>query len=165
MRRNIFITILIFIGMALLGVFVFSDSYLRLGESFRDLGNSAAYYFCKLCGIENDITVTVNGYSDVFSWGTVLPEDFDEFKQGTEDYFALLFNAENFSGWGNAVASFLEVALKVLLLALPCVFILIMLVKKLYKRGNMKHGKDTVPLKVFKWLARWTYQPVKRTVL
>ena len=165
MRRNIVITAIIFIGMALLGVFVFSDSYLRLGESFRDLGNSAAYYFCKLCGIENDITVTVNGYSDVFSWGTVLPEDFDEFKQGAGDYFALLFDAENFAGWGNAVADFLEVALKVLLLALPCVFILIMLVKKLYMRGNTKHGKDTVPLKVFKAITKYTYQPVKRTVL
>ena len=70
MRRNIVITAIIFIGMILLGVFVFSDSYLRLGESLRDLGNSAAYYFCKLCGIKNDITVTVNGYSDIFSWGT-----------------------------------------------------------------------------------------------
>ena len=165
MRRNIVITVFIFIGMALLGVFVFSDSYLRLGESFRDLGNSAAYYFCKLFGIENDITVTVNGYSDVFSWGTVLPEDFDEFKKSTGNYFALLFDAENFAGWGKSIAAFLEVALKVLLLALPCVFILIMLVKKLYKSGNTKHGKDTVPLKVFKWLARRTYQPVKRAVL
>ena len=150
MSRDIFITVLIFIGMVLLGVFMFSDSYLRLGESFRDLGNSAAYYFCKLFGIENNIIVTVNGYSAVFSWGTVLPENFDEFKQGAEDYFALLLDAENFAGWGNAVAYFLEVALKVLLLALPCVFILIMLIKKLYKSGNTKHGKDTVPLKVFK---------------
>ena len=165
MRRNIVITAIIFISMALLGVFVFSDSYLRLGECFRDLGNSAAYYFCKLFGIENDIAVTVNGYSDVFSWGTVLPEDFDKFKKSTGNYFALLFDAENFAGWGKSIAAFLEVALKVLLLALPCVFILIMLVKKLYKSGNTKHGKDTVPLKVFKWLARWTYQPVKRTVL
>lgn len=108
MRRNIVITTIIFIGMILLGVFVFSDSYLRLGESFRDLGNSAAYYFCKLFGIENDITVTANGYSDVFSWGTVLPEDFDEFKKSTENYFALLLDAENFAGWGNAVADFLK---------------------------------------------------------
>ena len=165
MRRNIVITVLIFIGMALLGVFVFSASYLRLGESFRDLGNSAAYYFCKLFGIENDITVTVNGHSDVFSWGTVLPEDFDEFKQGAGNYFALLFDAGNFAGWGNAVADFLEVALKVLLLALPCVFILTMLVKRLYNSGDTKHGKDTVPLKVFKTITKYTYQPVKRTVL
>ena len=119
MRRNIVITVLIFIGMALLGVFVFSDSYLRLGECFRDLGNSAAYYFCKLFGIENNITVTVNGYSDIFSWGTVLPEDFDEFKQGAGNYFALLIDAENFAGWGESVISFLETALKVLMIALP----------------------------------------------
>ena len=165
MRRNIVITVLIFIGVALLGVFVFSDSYLRLGESFRDLGNSAAYYFCKLCGIENDITVTVNVYSDIFSWGTVLPEDIGEFKENTSNYFTLLFDAENFAGWGESIAAFLGTALKVLLLALPCVFVLILLVKKLYKNGNTKHGKDTVPLKVFKRLARRTYQPVKRTVL
>ena len=165
MRRNIVITAIIFMGMALLGVFVFSDSYLRVWESVCDLGNSVVYYFCKLCGIKNDIAVTVNEYSEVFSLGTVLPEDFDEFKQGTENYFALLFDAENFAGWGNAVADFLEVALKVLLLVLPCIFVLILLVKRLYKRGNTKHGKDTVPLKVFKLLARRTYQPLKRTVL
>ena len=88
MRRNIVITAIIFMGMALLGVFVFSDSYLRVWESVCDLGNSVVYYFCKLCGIKNDIAVTVNEYSEVFSWGTVLPEDFDEFKQGTENYFA-----------------------------------------------------------------------------
>ena len=43
-RRNIVITAIIFMGIVLLGAFVFSDSYLRLGESFCDLGNSAAYY-------------------------------------------------------------------------------------------------------------------------
>ena len=107
MRRNIVITAIIFTGMVLLGVFVFTDSYLRLWESLRDLGNSAAYYFCKLFGIENNITVTVNGYSDVFSWGTVLPEDIGEFKENTSNYFALLFDAENFAGWGESVAAFL----------------------------------------------------------
>ena len=165
MRRNIAITAIIFTGMALLGVFVFSDSYLRLWESLRDLGNSAAYYFCKLCGIDNNIIPTVNEYSEVFSWGTVLPEDIGEFKENTSNYFALLFDAENFAGWGESVAAFLETALKVLLLALPCVFVLILLVKKLYKRGNTKHGKDTVPLKVFKTIAKYIYLPVKRTVL
>ena len=107
----------------------------------------------------NDITVTANGYSDVFSWGTVLPEDFDEFKQGAGNYFALLFDAENFAGWGKSIAAFLEVALKVLLFALPCVFILIMLVKKLYKSGNTKHGKDTLPLKVFRRLQSTPISP------
>ena len=165
MRKNIIITAIFFTGMALLGAFVFSDSYLRLGESLLDLGNSAAYYFCKLCGIKNDITVTVNGYSDIFSWGTVLPEDFDEFKQSAGNYFSLLFDAENFAGWGESVAVFLEVALKVLLLALPLILALGMAIHKLYKSGNTVHGKDTVPLKVFKTIAKYIYLPVKRTVL
>lgn len=107
--------------------------------------STLVYYFCKLCGIKNDIAVTVNEYSEVFSWGTVLPEDFDEFKQGTENYFALLFDAENFAGWGNAVADFLEVALKVLLLVLPCIFVLILLVKGSTSVGTQSTGKDTVP--------------------
>ena len=165
MRRNIVITAIIFTCMVLLGAFVFSDSYLRLWESLCDLGSSAAYYFCRLFGIESDITATVNKYSGVFSWDTVLPEDIGEFKENTSNYFALLFDAENFADWGESVAAFLETALKVLLLALPCVFILIMFVKKLYKSGNTKHGKDTVPLKVFKTIAKYIYLPIKRTVL
>ena len=151
--------------MALLGVFVFSDSYLRVWESVCDLGSSAAYYFCRLFGIESNITATVNKYSDVFSWGTVLPEDIGEFKENTSNYFALLFDAENFAGWGESVAAFLETALKVLLLALPLILALGMAIHKLYKSGNTEYGKDTGPLKVFKTIAKYIYLPVKRTVL
>lgn len=165
MRRNIVITAIIFTGMALLGVFVFSDSYLRLWESLRDLGNSAAYYFCRLFGTDNNIIPTINEYSEVFSWGTVLPEDIGEFKENMSNYFALLFDAENFAGWGESVAAFLETALKVLLLALPLILALGMAIHKLYKSGNTEHGKDTVPLKVFKTIAKCIYLPVKRTVL
>ena len=165
MRRNIVITAIIFTGMALLGVFVFSDSYLRVRESVCDLGSSAAYYFCRLFGIESNITATVNKYSDVFSWGTVLPEDIGEFKENTSNYFALLFDAENFAGWGESVAAFLETALKVLLLALPLILALGMAIHKLYKSGNTEYGKDTGPLKVFKTIAKYIYLPVKRTVL
>jgi hypothetical protein len=165
MRRNIIITAAISVVMVLLGVFVFSDSYLRLWESFCDLGNSAAYYFCELFGIKHSITATVNGYSEVFSWGTVLPEDFNDFKECAADYFLLLFDAENFAAWGKGVAVFLETAGKVLMLSLPCIVALVFMIRKLYKKGNENHGKDTVPLKVFKTMTKYTYQPVKRTIL
>ena len=165
MRRNIIITAAISAVTVLLGVFVFSDSYLRLWESLRDLGNSAAYYFCELFGIKHCITATVNGYSEVFSWGTVLPKNFGEFKEGAANYFSLLLNAENFAGWGKSGAAFLGTAAKVLMLALPCIAAFVFMIRKLYQKGNRKHGRDTVPLKVFKAVTKYAYQPVKRTIV
>ena len=165
MRRNIIITAAISAVMVLLGVFVFSDSYLRLWESLRDLGNSAAYYFCELFRIQHSITATVNGYSEVFSWGTVLPKNFGEFKEGAANYFSLLLNAETFAGWGKSVAAFLGTAAKVLMLALPCIAAFVFMIRKLYQKGNRKHGRDTVPLKVFKAVTKYAYQPVKRTIV
>ena len=59
MRRNSVITAIIFTGMVLLGVFVFSDSYLRLWESLRDLGSSAAYYFACPCIVGDEVRVHI----------------------------------------------------------------------------------------------------------
>ena len=167
MRRavNIVVTLMIAAGTALLGVFVFGDSYLRFGESARDLALSLAYYFCRVFGIKNGLTATVNGYSEVFSWGTVLPEDFGAFREDTADYFTLLFDAENLAGWWNGVFSSLGTAAKVLMIALPCIVVLVLLVRRLYRSGNTRHNKDTLPLKAFKAVTKVTYQPVKRFVL
>lgn len=165
MRRNIIITAVFFIGMVLLGVFVFGSSYLRVWESICDLGSSARYYFCELFGVEHSFTATVKEYSGVFSWGTVLPEDFGEFKENAAAYFSLLLDAENFAGWGKSATAVIGVAAKIIMIALPCILILIMLIRKLYKSCNTKHNQDTLPLKVFKALARYIYQPVKRAVL
>ena len=96
---------------------------------------------------------------------TVLPEDFGAVSEQAVDYLSLLFDAENFARWVNAVAGFLGTAAKVLMIALPCVLILGMLIRRLYRSGNTKHNRDTVPLKVFKGIAKATYQPIKRFVL
>ena len=167
MRRavNIAVSLLLASGMVLLGVFVFGASYLRFGESIRDLALSLAYYFCRVFGIESSIAPTVNGYSEVLTWKTVLPEDFGAVSEQAVDYLSLLFDAENFARWVNAVAGFLGTAAKVLMIALPCVLILGMLIRRLYRSGNTKHNRDTVPLKVFKGIAKATYQPIKRFVL
>ena len=42
------------------------------------------------------------------------------------------------------------VLLKVVAIILPCLLILGLVIRRLYKSGNTKHNKDTVPLKVFK---------------
>ena len=163
--RNVFLTVMISVGMILLGVFVFPTSYVRLWESLCDFGHSVAYYFCELFGAEYTIPVTVNEYSKVFSWGTVLPEEFGDFKENAITYFSLLFSASNFSGWGKSVTVVIGTLFKILMLGLPCIFILIVMIKRLYKSCNTEHNKDTVPLKIFKTVTRFTYQSIKRTVL
>ena len=57
------------------------------------------------------------------------------------------------------------IAAKVIAVILPCVIVLILVIYRMYRQGNIKHNQDTKPLKAFKWLAARTYQPLKRAVL
>lgn len=163
---NIFVTAAITIGFILLGAFVFRQSYLRVFEGLCDLWLSVKYYFCELFGIKHGISPTVTDYSDAFG-STIpnpLPSDFESFKASAADYFALLFSGENFRAWGTATATWLGDAAKIFTIVIPCVLILFFAVKKLYASGNTKHGKNTLPLKVFKAASKISYQPLKRFV-
>ena len=163
MRRNVIITVIISLAFLALGA-VFWQSYLRFGEACRDLGLSVAYYFCELFGLEYAFTPTVTGYSSVMQWDILLPSDFAGFTGAAGKYFSLLISGENFAGYWTKVGSVLEGMAKVLIIALPCVLLFVIIVRAMYRRANTKHNYDTLPLRIFKWLARWTYQPIKRTV-
>ncbi len=163
-KAYIVLSIGITLAFTLLAVFVFNISYLRLWESIKDLGLSIAYYFCTLFGIDNSITPTITEYSSVIVWDTVMPEDFTGFKNTTSEYFTLLFSADNFNGWLASLGSFLGNLAKILTIALPIVLLLFLVVKRLYASSNVKHNKDTVPLKVFKAVSKVTYQPIKRFI-
>lgn len=58
-----------------------------------------------------------------------------------------------------------ETVAKAGLVLLPCVLILAVAVKQLYRSGNTKHNQDTAPLVLFKRYAQAYYQPIKRLVL
>lgn len=161
---NIITTVIISVGLVLLGVFVFSSSYVRLIEGFRDFGLSVGYYFCELFDIEHGITPTVNGISEVAAPSLSLPSDWSGFKEGAKDYFTLLFDKDNFLGWLGHIAGVMENLSKVLVIILPCVLLMIIIIKALYGKENNHYGKDTVPLKVFKAISKVTYQPVKSFV-
>ena len=166
MRRvlNIILTVLIYVGLILLGVFIFSSSYLRFGEAICDFGRSVGYYFCEMFGIEHSITPTVNDYSCVSQPQIVLPSDIDGFKTGATNYFQLLFSGDNFYGWLGHISGVMENLSKIIVLALPCVILLVILIKWLYGRGNNNYNCDTVPLRVFKAIAKYTYQPLKQFI-
>ena len=162
---NICLTVVITAAFILLGAFVFGDSYLRFGETAKDFGLSVGYYFCTLFGIEHNIAPSVTEYSSVMDWNILLPSDFEGFTSQSKSFFALFIDGENFACYWSKVGDVMLVLLKVVAIMLPCLLVLGLVIWRLYKSGNTKHNKDTVPLKVFKSFSRCLYQPLKRTVL
>ena len=163
-RFHISLTVIFSLAFIALGA-VFWQSYARFWETCQDFGLSVAYYFCELFSIDYSFMPTVTEYSNVMQWEILLPSDFDGFVASAKDYFALLIDGENLSGYWAAVGNVMLVAVKVIAILLPCVIVIMLVVYRMYRQGNTKHNHDTKPLQIFKWLARWTYQPIKRVVL
>ena len=163
-RFNIAVTVIISLAFVALGA-VFWQSYVRFGEASRDFGLSVAYYFCELFGINSSFTPTVTEYSCVMQWEIFLPSDLEGFTASAGNFFSLLIDGENFAGYWAAVGDIMLVVAKIIAILLPCVLVLWLVLWRMYRHGNTDHNRDTMPLKVFKRLARWTYQPIKRAVL
>lgn len=162
---NIILTVLISVCIVLLGVFLFRTSYIRLYEAVKDFGLSIAYYFCEIFGIKHNIVPTVIDGSNTSAPSVNLPSDWGGFQDSTKNYFALLFNGDNFNGWLAHTGDNLIVFAKALVIIIPCIILVVVIIKALYGRENNNYGKDTVPLKVFKFISRWTYQPIKRFIV
>ena len=162
--RNTVITIILSLAFLALTA-VFWQSYARFWEACKDFGLSVAYYFCELFGIDYSFMPTVTEYSHVLQWEILLPADFDAFTASASSYFFLLIDGENFAGYWSAVGDIMLVVAKVIAVALPCFIALILVVFRMYKQGNTNHNQDTVPLRVFKTISKYTFQPAKRAVL
>ena len=163
-RFNIIVTVVIsaiFLGLTA----VFWQSYVRFGEACKDFGLSAAYYVCELFGIDYSFSPTVTEYSGVLQWEILLPDDWNGFTASAREYFALLISGENFAGYWAKVGDIMLIAAKVIAVLLPCVIVLLLVIYKMYRQGNTKHNQDTKPLRVFKAISKYTYQPVKCAVL
>ena len=163
-RFNIAVTVVIsaiFLGLTA----IFWQSYVRFGESCRDFGLSVAYYVCELFGIDYSLTPTVTEYSGVLQWEILLPSDWNGFTASAKEYFVLLIDGENFAGYWAAVGDIMLVVAKLIAVLLPCVIVLILVIYRMYRQGNTKHNHDTKPLRVFKVISKYTYQPLKRAVL
>ena len=162
---NICLSVLITAAFVLLAVFVFSDSYLRFGEAVKDFGLSVGYYFCTLFGIEHNIVPSVTEYSSVMDWDILLPADFEGFTSQSKSFFELLIDGENFASYWSKVGDVMLVLLKVVAIILPCLLVLGLVIWRLYKSGNTKHNRDTVPLRIFKKLSELIYRPLKITIV
>ncbi|MCM1368203.1 MAG: hypothetical protein NC184_05305 [Roseburia sp.] len=164
MRRRIIyisVTVVVSLVLILLGIFVFTNSYLRLFESFKDFGTSIAFYFTQLFGIQSDINPTVTNYSGIIPDNPEIPSTPTEAGISARAYFDVFFSADNFRNWGLSTAHFITMAL---LIILPCILLLILLIRFMYGRCNTHHNKDTIPLKAFKLASRVIYQPTYNAI-
>ncbi len=163
MRKiHITLTVLISLGFALLGVFVFFRSYLRFVEGMRDLCFSVGFFFAESFGIAHDIPLTVLDGSEVYSWASWVPKDLSGFKQNAGEYFRLLVSLDNFRAWGRSVANFFLGLADALSVILPCIIIFYLIMRVIYRRRDLGHNRDTLPLRAWKKIAGCTYQPLKR---
>ena len=162
---NISLTIILSLLFIFLGVFHFSTSYIRFAEATGDLWNSVKIYFCEIFGVVHSVPPTVEEYSEVMKWDIFLPETLQGFKEEATEYVTMLGDEDNFRSYLSIISDKLEDFAKASAILLPCILLLILAIKRIYEAPNTKHGKDTAPLRAFKWVSRLTYQPVKRWVL
>ena len=158
---NLLMAVTYTVAFILLGFFCFKTSYLRFAESIGDLWQSCKFYFYEIFGIEHITIPTVTQYSNVLEWSWFIPVDFEAFKTAAGEYFKLLFNKENFTSYIASAGAKIGTWSQVIILVFPSVFLLGFLIKKIYCGSNTKHNKDTVPLRIFKLVAKYTYHPIK----
>lgn len=162
---NISLTVILSLLFIFLGVFHFSTSYIRFAEATGDLWNSVKIYFFEIFGVVHSVPPTVEEYSEVMKWDIFLPETLQDFKEEAGEYVTMLGDEDNFRSYLSIISDKLEDFAKASAILLPCILLLILAIKRIYEAPNTKHGKDTAPLRAFKWVSRLTYQPVKRWVL
>ena len=163
------ICIAITVGFIALGVFKFFGAVGRLIECGRDIGLSAAFYFCELFQFPHSITPTVNDFPKIpfFDFGgssapsVPIPDDWQGFTVKWSEYWRVWASGENFFLYLAFLGDLLYTLSMLVLCLLPAVLAAYLLLKKFAKAENNDWGKDTKPLRVFKRISSVTYQPVK----
>ena len=163
-RLNIALTVALSIEFILLGAFVFRVAYCRTFEGLIDLYGSFKYYFCVLFGFSVDSIPSVAERSKVLNWDVILPADFETFKANCIAFFRLFISEENFLSWLSETGQKTGKISKIIIIVLPCILALWIALKTLYKKHNTKHNIDTLPLRVYKTVTRYTTEPLKRFV-
>lgn len=163
-RLNIALTVALTIAFFLLGAFVFRVAYCRTSEGLIDLYDSFKYYFCVLFGFSVDGIPSVAQRSNVLNWDVILPADFETFKANCISFFRLFTSKENFLSWLGETGQKTGKISKIIIIVLPCILALWIALKTLYKKHNTKHNIDTLPLRVYKTVTRYTTEPLKRFV-
>ena len=169
-----FICVAITLSFVLLAIFVFPSALGRLIESVRDFGLSVAFYFCKMFGIENSVTATVNDlpkmpFFDVPNMPSSpvpsLPETFDGFKIKWHEYWKLVITARNMVGYLDFLGGLVAVLANVVLYIIPIIVVVYLIIKQVLDKENNDYNVDSKALKIARRISDKTYRPLKSWIL
>lgn len=164
-----FICIGITISFIICSAFVFPTAFGRLIEGFRDLGLSVAFYFSRLIGMPDSISPSVTelpkipffGITDSTLPSIFLPETWVGFKSDFVSFWNLFADMDNFGGYLQLLGNVAKILFVVLMFGLPFFIALFAVIKTCLKKSNNNYNKDSVPLRIFKKVAKYTYHPIK----
>jgi len=112
--------------------FLFPNALPRLAETFRDLGTSAAYYFCEIFASGNNpIKATVlkmpewTWAKDIWEPLRLFPWTWEEFKVLWGKFWEAFFSGQNFVAYWEAVGDFLYYFSRFALLIVPVILLII----------------------------------------
>ena len=129
--RHIVCAVITF-GFIALGVFEFFGAVGRVIEGGRDLGLSAAYYFCELFQVPYNITPTVNDFPKIpffdFMGGeqapaVPIPDDWQGFKVNWSRYWHTWADKYNFLSYLVFLGNLLYLVSMFVLCVLPVIIV------------------------------------------
>ena len=148
--KYILLSVMLLLVSLLYAVLYFRGVSLRLWQSIKDLGLSAAYYVTELFlgeWLSGTITPTVQNIPSGVT--EVLPGEYAGFKEKFIEFLKLLIEKENLQGFFGGIAGMLKPLLQVLiLLILPTLCIIILKLMQKPKIDN-NHGGMTKPFQVW----------------
>lgn len=154
------ICIAITISFLLCTFFVFRSSFWRFIESCRDFGVSFAFFFVKLFVLPFQINVTVINLSD-YAPQIHFADNWVDFKNNFFSFWQIFGSQENFLSYLSEVGLVVKIICIVLLCVVPFGVVLYFTFKNMLKRNNNKYDIDSKPLKIFKFLSKIVYKPLK----
>ena len=164
-KLHIIVSAVVSAGIVALGAVVFRESWMRAWEAILDLLRSLGFYFCELFALRHTIVPTVTEKSKIFLLEFRFSDNASDFFSDAGAYFSLLFSGGNFRGFLAGLENGMLVFARVITVAVPTVLLLVLIIRMMYHRPNRNHGRDTLPLRLFRGAMRHTYVPLKRWML
>ena len=164
-KLHIIVSAVVSAGIVALGAVVFRESWQRAWEAILDLLRSLGFYFCELFALQHTIVPTVTEKSKIFLLEFRFADNASDFFSDAGAYFSLLFSGGNFRGFLDGLEDGMLAFARVITVAVPTILLLVLIVRMMYHRPNRNHGRDTLPLRLFRGAMRHTYVPLKRWML
>lgn len=161
-----YVCIGITIAFALISAFCFPYAFPRMGEAFRDLGLSLAYYFTEVFGIAATIVPSVTAKTKMpFTLTDNIPATWEEFKIKWDMFWNAFIDGNNVVGYFVSSRKSLLLISYIVTLLIPFIIVLCFVVSRSLNSQNILHNVDTKPLVIFKKISDKTYRPVKAYLL